>query len=214
LLITPDELIHVTPPRSTAAIGSHPSSSPSATPGTAFRLMSRTPGANPVRRPLRSSPSEYSRPSANSRSNTPISAAISKNSTDTSSCTRPPSPIASPAIRYSGIAEIPKPPAIRESSASARISAPISMNASAASSVPAARIIDQRVARSPGSRPDQFAHHRQTLCGADADDHIAGEQRELRPRRRNRLAAADHRNDRRAGPGPVHPVADRGTGGR
>ncbi len=58
----PDELTQQTPPRSTAAGRSHPSSSPAAKPGRKLATASNSPGCRPVRRPCRSSSPLYSRP--------------------------------------------------------------------------------------------------------------------------------------------------------
>ncbi len=135
---TPDEVIHVTPPNSTAASGVQPRSSPTITPGTAFSAMSTTPAARPVRSPDRSSESEYSSPSENSSRSTPISAASEMKPSVTSRSIKPPLPTARPASRYSGIAVIPIRAARRDSIASPRITTPISMKAIAESVLPAA----------------------------------------------------------------------------
>ena len=99
LAAMPDELTQVTPPSSTAAVGSHPSITPATTPGVKLAAASVNPGTRLVRRPWRSSSALYSKPRVNNSSSTPISATSRMNSALTSSGASPPLPTASPASR-------------------------------------------------------------------------------------------------------------------
>lgn len=73
LAAIPDELTQVTPPSRTAAVGDHPRSNPTATPGSALKTPSAMPAPTPVRSPVRSSEEVYSSPSVSRSKSTPIS---------------------------------------------------------------------------------------------------------------------------------------------
>lgn len=70
----------MTPPRITPASGSHPSSSPATRPGTKLATKSTPATGRVARSPAVSSSGEYSIPSINSSSTTPISAPTSMKS--------------------------------------------------------------------------------------------------------------------------------------
>src|SRR5262245_36877484 len=194
LATIPEEEIQVTPPSTSAASGRQPSSSPAASPGVKFSTRSIVPAGAPARSPAASSSAEYSSPRTSSSSTTPISAPAAANSCAADSGSRPPSPNASPASRYSGIGDSPKRPAIRPRTPSANSLPPSSRSRTAVWSSTSA-------AQDPHERAD-------ALGGADHHGGVGGLEAELRSRRGDRRAPAQHRHDRDAGAGAGARVAD------
>ena len=170
-------------------MGSHPSSSPSATPGSALSSMSTMPGGMPVLQTARAVRCRSTR----GRARTAAAAHRSRRRSRRSRPTRravPSRPRPSRA-RRSDRAGSPRCRIVRRTvtaAPGARMSAPISTKASAASLVPAARSIVQagqarirsRIAASPSTVPTA------TMTSP-------AQQRELRAGRRDRLAVANDR---------------------
>src|SRR5918992_325862 len=182
LATIPDEVTYVTPPSTTAASADQPSSSPASSPGVKFRTR---PARAAARRLPTSSLAEYSRPSRSSSRMTPTSAPISMNSLAVTSGSRPPSPKASPARRYRGMADSPKRPARRPRMPSPRMTPPSSSRTAAPSCTPSA--------------PQQAAQLLDALGGADDDQGVAGLEDGVGGRGRDGAVAADYGPDRHAG---------------
>src|SRR5918992_937489 len=185
LATIPDEVTYVTPPSTTAASADQPSSSPASSPGVKFSTRSTRPAGAAARRLPTSSLAEYSRPSRSSSRMTPTSALTSMNSLAVTSGSRPPSPKASPASRYRGMAERPKRPARRPRMPSARMTPPSSRRTAAPSCTPSA--------------PQQLAQLLDAPGGADHHQGVLGFQTLVGGGGRDGAVAAHDGHDRHAG---------------
>src|SRR3990172_3520804 len=133
LATPPDDEMYVTPPRNSDVIRPYDSARPATNPGMKLATRSTIPVTAPERRLAISSDPVYSRPSMSSSSTTPRSAPTSMNSSEVTTGTRPPSPKASPPMRYSGMGESPMRRASAARAASRSTTPPSSRNNSAAS---------------------------------------------------------------------------------
>src|SRR5919112_1660225 len=191
LATIPDEVTYVTPPSTTAASADQPSSSPAARPGVKLRTRSTSPAGAAARRLPSSSLAEYSRPSRSSSRITPTSAPTSMNSWAVTSGSRPPSPKASPASRYRGIAERPRRPASRARMPRPRMTPPSSRRTAAPWGTPSA--------------PQQLAQLLDALGGADDHEGVARLEAGVGGRGRDGAVVAQDGHDR-------HPGAAAGLG--
>src|ERR671921_530221 len=191
LATIPDEVTYVTPPRTTAARADQPSSSPATSPGVKLSPRSASPDGRAERRLPSSSPAEYSRPSRSSSRITPTSAPTSMNSWAVTSGSRPPSPKASPASRYRGIAERPRRPASRARMPRPRMTPPSSRRTAAPWGTPSA--------------PQQLAQLLDALGGADDHEGVARLEAGVGGRGRDGAVVAQDGHDR-------HPGAAAGLG--